>query len=85
MTYTNKLNTLKIRNGVHTIRTKVTEASGRATYSQIVTIVLQNPEIDIYSQNGDTWDVTRRKNDSGKYNKLEVDKSVTVRINGVMR
>lgn len=79
------IDTFKWTNGTHVLQAIVTEASGRVTKSAPVPITITNPEIDIRAQDEDSWVVTRRKTDTGKQNKLEVDRSVTVRINGVNR
>ena len=78
-------NTRGVRNGAHTIALRVTEADGRVTRSRAQAVTVKNPDIDIRATDEDAWQVTRRKTDTGRTNKLEVDKTALVRINGVWR
>lgn len=78
--------TFSVRNGRHSVRYGVRDdATGLVTWSEPVVLTVANPEIDIRAQDEDKWVVTRRKTDSGGTNKLEVDRNVVVRINGVLQ
>ncbi len=78
-------NTFTVPNGRHAVRFQVTDDQGQIGWSDPIVVIVTNPQIDIRAQDEDRWKVTRRKTDTGDFNRLEVDKSVTVRINGVMQ